>query len=68
MPGWEPSAANGASTGAWNRRDEQSKDHVPGPEVCWEKDGSLEPIGLVEMDDEEKEVGSLPLWVKVNSC
>ncbi|KAL1305364.1 hypothetical protein AAFC00_002259 [Neodothiora populina] len=56
MPGWEPGVTNGQSSGAWNRRDDQGKDNVPGPEVCWDKDGSVAPIGLVDMDDEEKEV------------
>lgn len=56
MSGWEPNTANGVAAGAWNRRDEPSKDHVHGPEVCWDKDGSIAPLGLVEMDDEEKDV------------
>jgi len=57
VAGWEPTQTNGVSLGGWGRRDEQAaKDHVPGPEVCWEKDGSTGPLGLVDMNDEEKEV------------
>ena len=56
MPGWEPSAANGVLSGAWSRRDEQAKDSVPGPEVCWDRDGLVAPLGLVDMSEEEKEV------------
>ncbi|KAI5252074.1 hypothetical protein E4T42_03719 [Aureobasidium subglaciale] len=55
VAGWEPTQSNGVSLGGWGRRDEQAKDHVPGPEVCWEKDGSTGPLGLVDMNDEEKE-------------
>ncbi|THX55352.1 hypothetical protein D6D06_04937 [Aureobasidium pullulans] len=55
VSGWEPTQTNGVSLGGWGRRDEQAKDHVPGPEVCWEKDGSTGPLGLVDMNDEEKE-------------
>lgn len=57
MPGWEPGVANGVSTGAWNRRDEQLKEHAPGPEVCWDKDGLVAPLGLVDMSEDEREVG-----------
>lgn len=57
MPGWEPGAANGLSAGAWNRKDDQSKDHAPGPEVCWDKDGATAPLGLLDMSEDEKEVG-----------
>lgn len=53
--GWEPTQSNGVP-GGWSRRDEQAKDHVPGPEVCWDRDGSIGPVGLIEMNDEEKEV------------
>jgi PERQ amino acid-rich with GYF domain-containing protein len=56
VAGWEPIQTNGVSLGGWGRRDEQAKDHAPGPEVCWDKDGTTIPLGLVDMDDEEREV------------
>lgn len=58
--GWQPDAPNGVSTGSWGRSD-TSRDSQPGPDICWDRDGSIEPLGLVEMDDEEKEVGSTTL-------
>lgn len=59
MAGWEPSTSNGASASGWNRRDEQAKEHAPGPEVCWDRDGATAPISLLDMSDEEREVRSV---------
>ena len=54
--------------GAWNPLDQQSgsdvtggrgdesKDIPGGPEMCWDLNGSNEPLGIVEMTDEEKKV------------
>lgn len=55
MPGWEPSIANGATSAGWGRT-EHARDHAPGSDICWDRDGSIEPLGLTEMDDEEREV------------
>lgn len=52
--GWQPEATNG-TTQPWGRAD-QARDTQPGPEACWEKDGSVEPMGLTDMDDDEREV------------
>ncbi|KXT05990.1 hypothetical protein AC578_369 [Pseudocercospora eumusae] len=51
--GFNPDMANGASPG-WGRN-EHNRDVQPGPDVCWGRDASHEPLGLQEMDDEERE-------------
>lgn len=56
--GWHPEAGNGPSNASWGRA-ENSRDNQPGAELCWDKGGSIEPLGLVEMDEEEKEVCSV---------
>ena len=55
LGGWQPDATNGASASGWTRS-EQIRDSQPGPEVCWDKDGVVEPLGLIELNDEEREV------------
>lgn len=47
-------AANGTSA-TWGRM-EHNRDTQPGPEVCWDRGGAVEPLGLTDMDDEEREV------------
>ncbi|CAD0093165.1 unnamed protein product [Aureobasidium mustum] len=58
VAGWEPNQTNGVSLGGWGRRDEQAKDHVP--------DGSTGPLGLVDMNDEEKEDAVNPPMRKIS--
>ncbi|KAI9816255.1 MAG: hypothetical protein M1827_001856 [Pycnora praestabilis] len=53
--GWEPKNTDGTSGGSWGKKDEQTKDNAPGPEICWEHDGTVQPLGLLGMTDEEKE-------------
>lgn len=53
--GWRPDGVNGSSASAW-ARGEQSRDSQPGPDICWDADGAVEPLGLHEMDDDEREV------------
>jgi len=55
--GWQPDIVNGAASAGWGRS-EHNRDVQPGPEICWDRDGSIEPLALAEMDDEEREVGS----------
>jgi PERQ amino acid-rich with GYF domain-containing protein len=54
--GWQPDLSNGATSASWGRS-EYSRDSQPAPDICWDRDGTVEPLGLIEMDDEEKEVG-----------
>jgi len=44
---------NGASTAKWGRRDENDD---MAENVCWEKQGSILPLGLVDMTEDEREV------------
>lgn len=51
--GWTP-GVNGASNGNWSK----SGDHkeIAGPDICWDQNGSVEPMAWIEMSEEEKEV------------
>ena len=71
--GWEPHMTNGGTPGGWNRRDDSSRDHVPGSDVCWDQGGSVIPLGLVDLTDEEKEVCGIqdegrPFKLNTRSC
>ena len=50
--GWQPDGANGTSAASWGRND-HSRDPPPGPDVCWDRDGNVVPLGLVDLDDED---------------
>lgn len=54
--GWQPELTNGSGSASWGRS-EHSRDSQPAPDICWDKDGSVEPLGLIDMDEEEREVG-----------
>jgi len=56
VSGWQPDVANGAASAGWGRP-EHSRDAQSGPDICWDRDGAVEPMGLADMDDEEREVG-----------
>lgn len=53
--GWDPGMSNDGRGGTWNRRDDL-QEGVPGPEICWDAEGTVQPLGLIDMSDEEKEV------------
>lgn len=55
--GWQPDITNGDGSSSWSRI-EQNRENQAGPDICWDKDGTVEPLGLIEMDDEEREVGA----------
>jgi PERQ amino acid-rich with GYF domain-containing protein len=55
VSGWEPNVSNGTSGSSWSRRDEQ-KDSQVTADVCWDRDGSVQPLALSEMTVEEREV------------
>lgn len=53
VPGWNPGQINGATTRSWGKTGDSN--HVaPDPGVCWDQDGKMQPVGLVEMTEEEK--------------
>ena len=66
LGGWQLEIANGGSAG-WGRT-EANREGQPGPDICWEKDGTVEPLGLLEMDDEEREVSSIAPCGTTNPC
>lgn len=55
VDGWNPNYTNGTTNGGWGKRDDH-KD-ATGPEICWDHEGSVHPLALAEMTEEEKEVG-----------
>ena len=64
LDGWTP-GMNGTSNGGWGKRDDH-KD-VAGPEICWERDGGVQPMALLEMSSEEKEVSCLMPELRMES-
>ncbi|MCJ1378658.1 hypothetical protein MMC17_001757 [Xylographa soralifera] len=58
VEGWHPNTSSVASNGAWNRRDDH-KDGSNGPEICWDHEGTIQPLGLTEPSEEEKELFSI---------
>lgn len=45
--------------GPWNplaQEKSESKDQAPGPEVCWNSQPDRDPFGLVDMDENERQV------------
>lgn len=51
--GWAPGQATAAG-GSWGRRDE--RDPNPGPEICWDSDGTTKPLSLTELTEEERDI------------
>lgn len=58
--GWQPGNVIAGSGSLWSQKDELGKDSAIGPDICWDINGDLSPLGLREMSDEEKEVTQLP--------
>ncbi|KAF4277644.1 hypothetical protein CNMCM8057_002472 [Aspergillus fumigatus] len=54
---WNPHVETPPTNGAWGKR-EDSKDNPSGPEICWDHGGQVEPLGLVDMTGDEKELFS----------
>lgn len=53
---WEPNLSNGAGGSGWGRRDDQGGQSQVGVDICWDKEGSVEPLSLKDMSQEEREV------------
>lgn len=53
--GWTPEASSAINNDTWNSR-ESFKESNNGPEICWDYEGSIQPLGLIEMNEDEKEV------------
>lgn len=56
MGSWEPHATNGASAASWARKDDQAREAQTGVDQCWDKDGSIQPLHLTDLTEDEKEV------------
>ena len=53
--GWNPGDASTTSNGAWSKKDDH-KDSAAGPEVCWDHEGKVIPLGMIDITEEEREV------------
>lgn len=61
VDGWTP-GLNGTSNGGWGKRDDHKDSN--GPEICWDHSGSVQPLALADMTEEEKEVDySIHSWL-----
>lgn len=56
LASWNPLEETSATNGAWGKK-EDAKDAPPGPEFCWDHLGHNDPLGLIDMTEEEREVG-----------
>ncbi len=45
---------NGTSNGGWGKRDDMKE--AAGPDICWDHEGSVNPVAMQEMTEEEREV------------
>ena len=61
LDGWSP-GVNGASSGGWAKREDHKE--AGGPEICWDHEGSVIPLAMIDMTEEEKEVNT----VQDNRC
>ncbi|KAL8822529.1 MAG: hypothetical protein Q9191_006737, partial [Dirinaria sp. TL-2023a] len=55
VEGWSPNAVNGISHGGWGKRDDHKEQQSHGAEICWDHEGTVQPLSLIEMNDEEKQ-------------
>ena len=53
--GWNPFEQRDAAVATWDKRD-KSKDQIVGPEICWDHQVDEDPLSLLDMTEEEKEV------------
>jgi len=53
----EDAGTNGSDAGGgpkWGRH--EPKENGVGPDICWDRGGGIEPLGIMEMSEAEKEV------------
>jgi PERQ amino acid-rich with GYF domain-containing protein len=62
MGSWEPHASNGASGASWGRKDDHGREAQSGVDQCWDKDGSIQPLHLTELTEDEREVCFAPTY------
>lgn len=56
MGSWEPQTTNGAAGASWGRKDDLGREAQSGVDQCWDRDGSIQPLHLTELTDDEREV------------
>jgi PERQ amino acid-rich with GYF domain-containing protein len=54
MNGWDPGHSNGANGRGWGKIVDTRDSH--GPDVCWDATGSVQPINMEEMTEQELHV------------
>ncbi|KAK2848551.1 hypothetical protein FQN49_005611 [Arthroderma sp. PD_2] len=57
MGEWNP-RERPPTNGNWGKQDDSKDNNAVGPEVCWDHKGQSEPLGLMDMSEEEKELFS----------
>lgn len=55
LASWNPLEESPATNGTWGKKEDQ-KESPPGPEVCWDHLGRHEPLSLIDMTEDEREV------------
>ncbi|EEQ31468.1 GYF domain-containing protein [Microsporum canis CBS 113480] len=58
MGDWNPRSERPPTNGSWGKQDDSKDNNAAGPEICWDHKGQSEPLGLMDMNDEEKELFS----------
>lgn len=53
---WEPNISNGTSASNWGRKDDHGREGQGGVDLCWDRDGNVQPLGLNILNEDEKEV------------
>jgi PERQ amino acid-rich with GYF domain-containing protein len=61
---WDPRDSKNGTASMGGRGD--LKDQAPGPEVCWNYNVNLEPFGLTNMSEEEKQVRQVVLMCNMD--
>jgi PERQ amino acid-rich with GYF domain-containing protein len=60
---WDPGHSNGTNgRSGWGKSTDGRESH--GPDVCWDEDGSVLPVGLEEMSEQEQAVGRMCIFQK----
>lgn len=54
--GWNPGHSNISNGRSWGKPMDNRDNH--GPDVCWDTTGVVRPIGLEDMTEDEKTVGT----------
>jgi PERQ amino acid-rich with GYF domain-containing protein len=67
LASWNPLEETPVINGAWGKKEDQ-KESPPGPEVCWDHLGRHEPLGLIDMTEDEREVYCSKISISIIFC